>query len=273
MSQATETTLRAALIEAEAGLEFAAAQLPQTTGFVPAHVAALHIVRAALSATAAPAPEAPTLQAVRLYAEAFEDLFAQCCSNPIKNAWGQDVDTTELNAAHAFASRVLAGQEAPQPAAQPMPIELEGVAKERDEGSGHWRPCSGCYELNEGHDTGPFSTVFACALGNGCSECGGIGAIWDTTDYAAMGDAMARSIEAPPPAAQQAPATHAAMCLAYGWLWHATTSDPRVHAARAALLEQLSRDDQRAGIRAARAAGASVDEAALEAALNRGDAL
>ena len=59
-----------------------------------------------------------TLQAVRLYAEAFEDLFAQCCSNPIKNAWGQEVNTTKLNAAHAFASRVLAGQEAPQPAAQ-----------------------------------------------------------------------------------------------------------------------------------------------------------
>ena len=75
-----------------------------------------------------------------------------------------------------------------------------------------------------------------------------------------------------------APATrpdtdHKAIGLAYGWLWHATTSDSRIHAARAALLGQLSRDDQRAGIRAARAAGASVDEAALEAALNRGDAL
>ena len=59
-----------------------------------------------------------TLQAVRLYAEAFEDLFAQCCSNPIKNAWGQEVNTTKLNAAHAFASRVLAGQEAaPKPPA------------------------------------------------------------------------------------------------------------------------------------------------------------
>ena len=71
---------------------------------------------------------------------------------------------------------------------------------------------------------------------------------------------------------QQITTDHKAMGLAYGWLWHATTSDPRVHAARAALLGQLSRDDQRAGIRAARAAGASVDEAALEAALNRGDA-
>ena len=72
---------------------------------------------------------------------------------------------------------------------------------------------------------------------------------------------------------QQITTDHKATGLAYGWLWHATTSDPRIHAARAALLGQLSRDDQRAGIRAARAAGAIVDEAALEAALNRGDAL
>lgn len=61
--------------------------------------------------------------------------------------------------------------------------------------------------------------------------------------------------------------------LAYGWLWHVTTSDHRVHAARKALLSRLSRDDQRAGIRAAREAGAAVDTAALEAAMNRGDAL
>ena len=74
-------------------------------------------------------------------------------------------------------------------------------------------------------------------------------------------------------AQEAAPETHAAMRLAYGWLWHAVTPDPRVHTAREALLSQLSRDDQRAGIRAARAAGAAVDTAALEAALNRGDAL
>lgn len=80
MSQATETTLRAALIEAQAGLEFAAAQLPQTTGFVPAHVAALQSVRAALSTAAAQPTDAELV-----------------CSR---------------------SSRVLAWQEAPQPAAQ-----------------------------------------------------------------------------------------------------------------------------------------------------------
>jgi hypothetical protein len=58
------------------------------------------------------------------------------------------------------------------------------------EGRGAWRSCSGCHELNEGHDTGPYSHTFRCALGNGCSECGGIGAVWDTTDYQALADAQ-----------------------------------------------------------------------------------
>ncbi|WZB76790.1 hypothetical protein WJ972_15605 [Achromobacter insuavis] len=57
-----------------------------------------------------------------------------------------------------------------------------------------WRSCTGCHELNEGHDTGPYSAILGCHLGNGCSECGGIGAIWDNTDYQAMADDMARSM-------------------------------------------------------------------------------
>lgn len=72
-----------------------------------------------------------------------------------------------------------------------LPIELRGITETLRDGDGAWRPCSGCHELNEGHDTGPFSKVLGCALGGGCSECGGIGAVWDTTDYAAMGDFMA----------------------------------------------------------------------------------
>lgn len=75
-----------------------------------------------------------------------------------------------------------------------LPIELKGVAEAARDGGGAWRSCSGCHELNEGHDTGPMSKVFGCALGGGCRECGGIGAVWDTTDYAAMGDAMDASM-------------------------------------------------------------------------------
>jgi hypothetical protein len=71
------------------------------------------------------------------------------------------------------------------------------------EGCGAWRSCSGCHELNEGHDTGPYSHTFRCALGHGCSECGGIGAVWDTTDYQALAalDHFAAPAEVPMPEA------------------------------------------------------------------------
>lgn len=74
--------------------------------------------------------------------------------------------------------------------AQPLPIELDGVADAIAYGKGFWRSCSGCHETNEGVPLGPFSTVMKCHLGMGCFECGGIGAIWDTTDYADMGRAL-----------------------------------------------------------------------------------
>ncbi|CDP50668.1 Phage protein [Devosia sp. DBB001] len=68
---------------------------------------------------------------------------------------------------------------------------------------GFWRTCSGCHESEDGYDIGhyPFSAAFGCKLGSGCSECGGIGAIWDTTDYAAMGEALAAPVaQSEPPA-------------------------------------------------------------------------
>ena len=71
------------------------------------------------------------------------------------------------------------------------PIELSGVAEQLAEGGGAWRSCSGCHELNEGHPTGAWSNVLKCHLGLGCSECGGIGAVWDNTDYADFGKFMA----------------------------------------------------------------------------------
>jgi hypothetical protein len=58
------------------------------------------------------------------------------------------------------------------------------------DGVGLWRTCSGCYESVDGYPVGhyPFSRAFSCVLGAGCRECGGIGAVWDTTDYADMGE-------------------------------------------------------------------------------------
>lgn len=81
------------------------------------------------------------------------------------------------------------------PATVAQPVELRGVAETLGNGGGFWRSCSGCHELNEGHATGPYSAVLKCHLGGGCSECGGIGAIWDTTDYADMADHMGASLK------------------------------------------------------------------------------
>ncbi|MCR4146759.1 hypothetical protein NUK37_20915, partial [Alcaligenes faecalis] len=79
----------------------------------------------------------------------------------------------------------------PVSGADGLPIELRGIAEAIGNGGGLWRSCSGCHESNEGMATGPFSETLKCHLGVGCSECGGIGAIWDTTDYDAMADFMA----------------------------------------------------------------------------------
>ncbi len=73
-----------------------------------------------------------------------------------------------------------------------VPVELRNVAEQLTEKSGFWRHCTGCLEMNEGHPVGhyPYSEVFKCQIGSGCSECGGIGAVWDNTDYEKMAKAM-----------------------------------------------------------------------------------
>lgn len=65
------------------------------------------------------------------------------------------------------------------------PVELEGVAEVLAEGHGFWRSCTGCHETEDGHPVGryAYSSVLQCSLGSGCSECGGLGATWDNTDY------------------------------------------------------------------------------------------
>lgn len=71
---------------------------------------------------------------------------------------------------------------------QGMPVELVGIRETMAEGGGFWTSCSGCHDTEDGHPTGPYSysQIMGCALGSGCSECGGIGAVWDNTDYEAM---------------------------------------------------------------------------------------
>lgn len=68
----------------------------------------------------------------------------------------------------------------------------QGVKERIAEGDGFWKSCSGCLETEDGQNIHgyPHSTVFGCDLGSGCSECGGIGAVWDSTAYGQMADEM-----------------------------------------------------------------------------------
>lgn len=78
--------------------------------------------------------------------------------------------------------------------------DAERIKEVLAEGDGIWRTCSGCYETEDGqnvHDY-PRSKVFGDILGGGCGECGGLGVVWDTTDYGDMADSMARDLAAPP---------------------------------------------------------------------------
>ncbi len=80
----------------------------------------------------------------------------------------------------------------------------EDVAEASEDGKGFWKSCCGCHETNEGVPTGPLHPVLKCCVGGGCAECGGIGAIWDTTDYADMGDWLVKQMDAPAPDAVEA---------------------------------------------------------------------
>jgi hypothetical protein len=85
-------------------------------------------------------------------------------------------------------------------------IELAGVADQLEEGAGAWRACSGIHELIEGHPTGPWSETLKSYMGGGCRECGGIGAIWDNTDYSQVNNSLPlkRSEEADLPVLSEA---------------------------------------------------------------------
>lgn len=48
------------------------------------------------------------LAALEKYEAAFNSLFVQCCSNPIRNAWGEEVNLSLLNEAHHAAGTAIA---------------------------------------------------------------------------------------------------------------------------------------------------------------------
>jgi len=57
---------------------------------------------------------------------------------------------------------------------------LIGIAEEVKESGGHWQPCTGCYDTEDGHPTQKYdySPALQTAIGCGCHECGGLGAVW-----------------------------------------------------------------------------------------------
>lgn len=57
---------------------------------------------------------------------------------------------------------------------------LFGIAEEMKESGGHWQPCTGCYDTEDGHPTQKYdySPALQTAIGCGCNECGGLGAVW-----------------------------------------------------------------------------------------------
>ena len=59
-----------------------------------------------------------------------------------------------------------------------------------------WRPCTGCYESEDGYPLGdyPHSKTFGCLVGAGCSECGGLGVVWEYYSKADL-DAMVRDLD------------------------------------------------------------------------------
>jgi hypothetical protein len=70
----------------------------------------------------------------------------------------------------------------------------EEIAEAEAGGRGFWRACCGCQEAVDGclnTEDYPYNSVFKCHPGAGCSECGGLGVIWDDIDYAEMAEEMA----------------------------------------------------------------------------------
>jgi hypothetical protein len=128
-------------------------------------------------------------EAVKCDDRTFADWLAFCGNG--YEAHGSSYNLALIEAANRIASRALLVR---TEAGADDPI-LRGLARavgEIDSDDGRWISCSGCYETEDGHPVGdyPHSPILGCALGGGCSECGGLGAVWDTTDYAAFAEEL-----------------------------------------------------------------------------------
>lgn len=115
------------------------------------------------------------------------ECYVECLRCEVRTTYYEDAYAPIDDATGAWNRRT------PPPSTHVLPIELNGVSAALDYGKGLWRTCTGCHESNEGYPTGPYSALMKCHLGGGCFECGGIGAVWDTTDYEDMGRYLAET--------------------------------------------------------------------------------
>lgn len=64
-----------------------------------------------------------------------------------------------------------------------------------------WKSCSGCLETSEGQHCGdyPYSDLFKTHVGFGCSDCGGLGVVWEYYSKSCL-DEMQRELKSAKPA-------------------------------------------------------------------------
>lgn len=156
--------------------------------------------------TPAPQGEAQpvVIKPAKYFSEYVNEAAAAWCGQKDRETFSEDVayfkhNWSAMPGLWPYVIRAALAHPSPAPKAEPVAGEVidartvaEAVAN--CEGVGNWMSCTGCHELDEGHPTGRYSTALKCYLGLGCTECGGLGAVWDTTDYAAMGDWLAKEL-------------------------------------------------------------------------------
>jgi hypothetical protein len=108
--------------------------------------------------------------------------------------WSIDVKVSDLVAILALLRTKPQG-DADREAQAREEYRVQRIAEVIEENGGCWRACSGCQESDEGYVSTkyyPYDPTFKCQPGSGCSECGGIGVIWEDGEFlASYGDALA----------------------------------------------------------------------------------
>ena len=112
----------------------------------------------------------------------------------IAAAWGawHSRHGGKLGPGPAFVEAIEAALAAARPGeAEPLDAALIGVSSTVEEDGNWWKPCSGCYDTEDGHPTQKYghSHTLKTDVGCGCHECGGLGAVWEyysEDDLAAM---------------------------------------------------------------------------------------